>query len=422
MQEDVAQEFTNALDETGEGWAKTASGWWRQIGSGIKLGIPRALGQSRDDWAAERRAVAEAGALSIQQRQKAVAELTGAVGNGGEGLNNSEAADVLGVDEATVRRDRAETRHDAEPADAKVDGAREPKPEARHDAEPAKPKPTITLYTHKGEAVQYPEPQGKSTFNATPDVSISWAAWSWNPVTGCEHGCAYCYAREIATSARAAATYPVGFTPLFHHERLDAPANTSVPRSTDSAKRRVFVCSMADLYGRWVPKKWIDQVHAAELENPQWTYIHLTKFPKRYLDFPLPRTGWIGASVDEQKRVKLTEDAFRQIDGVALKWLSLEPLLAPLEFSDLSMFDWVVIGAQTATRQPTGVVPEFAPRFEWVMQIVAMARQAGCRIHMKPNLLGRVHPQSPGMELLDEYPEMDAALHRKPGTSAAEAA
>ncbi|MFE3651663.1 hypothetical protein [Streptomyces sp. NPDC057579] len=49
-------------------------------------------------------------------------------------------------------------------------------------------------------------------------------------------------------------------------------------------------------------------------------------------------------------------------------WLSLEPLREPLEFSDLPMFDWVVIGAQTETRQGEGddrkLVPAFAPPFE----------------------------------------------------------
>jgi len=118
----------------------------------------------------------------------------------------------------------------------------------------------------------------------------------------------------------------------------------------------------------------------------------------------LPSTGWIGASVDEQKRVSVTEQTFAQIEGVAVKWLSLEPLLGPLEFTDLSMFDWVVIGAQTETRQPSGVLPAFAPKFEWVLAIVDQARAAGCKVHMKPNLLGRVHAQSPGMELLNEYP------------------
>jgi Protein of unknown function (DUF5131) len=180
-------------------------------------------------------------------------------------------------------------------------------------------------------------------------------------VTGCRHGCDYCYARELATSERLRACYPVGFTPLFHHERPDAPANTAVPKDDDPAKRRVFVCSMADLYGRWVPKDWIEKVHASAIENPQWTYIHLTKFPNRYLDLELPPTAWIGASVDKQNRVKVTEEAFRQIEGVAVKWLSCEPLLGPVKFTDLSVFDWVVIGAQTQTNQPEGAVPAFAP-------------------------------------------------------------
>ena len=75
-----------------------------------------------------------------------------------------------------------------------------------------------------------------------------------------------------------------------------------------------------------------------------------------------PPTAWFGTSVDRQHRVKIAETAFRQIEGVAIKWLSLEPLLEPLIFSDLSMFDWIVIGAQSATEQPEGPVPAFSPR------------------------------------------------------------
>jgi protein gp37/ParB-like chromosome segregation protein Spo0J len=273
--------------------------------------------------------------------------------------------------------------------------------------EPVRPSPTmLTLRTHDGTPVMYPQPKSKAQFNRTTGEGISWAGWSWNPVTGCLHGCDYCYARELATKESYRNAYPVGFTPLFHHERLDAPANTPVPQGArGSDLERVFVCSMADLYGRWVPQEWIDAVHESELANPQWTYLHLTKFPDRYVGLTLPPSGWIGTSVDEQKRVRIAERAFSQIDGVAVKWLSLEPLREPLEFTDLSMFDWVVIGAQTETRQPDGTVRAFAPPFEWVARIVAQAREAGCKVHMKPNLMGQTGPGSPGMQLINEYPE-----------------
>ena len=116
---------------------------------------------------------------------------------------------------------------------------------------------TITLLTHLGKEVKYPKPKGKPTFNQTNE-QVSWAFCNRNPVTGCLHGCKYCYAREMAEMrASYRATYPVGFTPLFHHERLEAPANHTVPDKEEIKRRpplgRVFVCSMADLYGKWVP-------------------------------------------------------------------------------------------------------------------------------------------------------------------------
>jgi protein gp37 len=278
---------------------------------------------------------------------------------------------------------------------------------------PEREKPTqvmLTLRTHTGEEVPYPKPAAKATFNDTDSDGISWASWSWNPVTGCLHNCEYCYARAGATSERLKSAYPVGFTPLFHHERLDAPTNTTIPIAHRSEEtpcepdgcpyQRVFVCSMADLYGRWVPDEWIDQVHASMLAAPQWQYITLTKFPARYVGLEMPPGAWVGTSVDEQKRVRIAEDAFRQVDGGMVKWLSLEPLREPLEFTDLSVFDWVVIGAQTETYQPDGVVPAFAPPFDWVARIVAQAREAGCRVHLKPNLVNG----KPGMQLPDEYP------------------
>jgi protein gp37 len=325
----------------------------------------------------------------VDERRQVVAALTGA------GASSRAVAEALDVDQSTAVRDAAvmQSASDVGEVELPLNGT------AMHVASPG---PMLTLLTHTGEEVAYPEPRSQPTFNQTQGDGISWASWSWNPITGCLHGCVYCYAREIATNERTRHAFPVGFTPLFHHERLAAPRFTTIPEKyrDDPAFRRVFVCSMADLYGRWVPQEWIDAVHASMLASPQWEYLLLTKFPDRYVGLDFPPTSWVGTSVDEQKRVKIAERAFRKIEGVKVKWLSLEPLRQPLEFDDLSMFDWVVIGAQTETRQPDGVVTSFAPPFDWVARIYVKAKEAGCKVHIKPNC----YRSAPGLQWPDEYP------------------
>jgi protein gp37 len=273
--------------------------------------------------------------------------------------------------------------------------------------ETALSKTNVVLHTHLGAEVPYPLPKGKPHLTRTND-QVGWAGWTWNPVTGCLHNCPYCYAREMAHRPSYAPYYPVKFTPLFHHERLEAPRNTKVPEDVkhDQTLGRVFVSSMGDLFGKWVPDEWIEKVFAAAHGSPEWEYLFLTKFPQRYVGLDLPPTAWIGTTVDDQYRVKIAEEAFRKIQGVRVKWLSLEPLLAPLEFTDLSMFDWIVIGSQSATEQPDGAVQAFAPPFEWVARLTAQAHEAGCKVYQKPNLLGVTDPQHAGMKLIQEVPDL----------------
>lgn len=212
--------------------------------------------------------------------------------------------------------------------------------------------------------------------------SIEWAQWSWNPVTGCEHGCEYCYARDIAKRF-----YQHGFAPTLYPGRLACPANTKLPKGAENniGLRNVFATSMGDLFGKWVPKEWILAVLSRAANAPQWNFLFLTKNPARLTEFKFPKNAWVGTTVDTQARVKPAEKAFAKIDAT-VKFLSVEPLLEDLTFGHLDYFDWVIIGGGSRSSE----TDEYHPSRELVNHLHAQARAAGCKIYEKPNLLERI--------------------------------
>ena len=233
------------------------------------------------------------------------------------------------------------------------------------------------------EAEKEPEPEEPketvSKFNRTSDESIGWAAWTWNPVTGCKHGCPYCYARDIAKRF-----YPQGFEPTFHPDRLAAPINTPQiqPRyHLDVGYKGVFVCSMADLFGEWVPSEWITSVLDVVEATPQWNYIFLTKNPKRLIDIEWPDNAWVGTTVDCQSRVRPAEYAFERIQA-KIKFLSCEPLRERIVFRSLSMFHWVIVGAQSKSSGE----PAKQPLWDWVWTLTKQAYDHNCHVYWKKNL------------------------------------
>ena len=242
-------------------------------------------------------------------------------------------------------------------------------------------------------------PRGQTKFNSQSTDSIEWARWSWNPVTGCLHGCSYCYARDIADRF-----YPQGFVPTFIPERLDAPRNTPVPptATSDIGYGNVFTCSMADLFGKWVPREWIDAVLQSVNTNPQWNFLFLTKFPQRLAEFEFPDNAWVGTTVDAQARVKVAEKAFAQVKA-KVRWLSLEPLLEPLQFERLDLFDWLVIGGAS----PSNETPGWHPPLEWVADLEHQARAAGVRVYHKTNLYER-RREYPGASVAEPITIADA--------------
>lgn len=261
--------------------------------------------------------------------------------------------------------------------------------------EASKEKNWITLKEWE-EGERWHGGQSKTTMNEVNE-NIEWAAMSWNPVTGCLHNCNYCYAHDIANRF-----YPQKFQPSFLPERLNQPVNTKIPKprwTGDTGNNNVFTCSMADLFGKWVPQEWIEAVLSSIQDNPQWTFLLLSKFPVRMTKFTYPKNVWLGTTVDKQCTVEQAEKAFARIkqsgfDGIC--WLSCEPMLEKLTFSNLEMFDWVVMGGASRSTK----TPEHRPPFEDIVHLYNQARQSDCLIYQKTNLI-------PGMnddQRLREYP------------------
>jgi protein gp37/ParB-like chromosome segregation protein Spo0J len=213
--------------------------------------------------------------------------------------------------------------------------------------------------------------------NEQTGTAIEWARWSHNTVTGCLHDCPYCYARDIAERL-----YPQKFAPTFHPHRLAGPGHVAVPEiaKRDESYRNIFANSMSDLFGQWVPAEWIEATLEMARRNTTWNFLTLTKFPQRAAEFVFPKNVWMGTTVDAQARVDNAERAFAKIK-CDTKWLSLEPLLEPLVFKRLDLFQWVVIGGASASTK----TPAWVPPFDWLVNLHQAAREAGCRIYHKTN-------------------------------------
>ena len=197
---------------------------------------------------------------------------------------------------------------------------------------------------------------------------------TWNPVSGCLHGCRYCYASSIAIRFAGSKAYPAGFAPTFHEDELSRPSKWK-------KGRRIFVCSMADLFGNWVPDEWIGRVIDACKAAPQHTYFFLTKNPGRYEELKLKGiipdlpNFWYGSSVTKKN------DRFVYFERFGNWYLSIEPLLEDLgSFCSPVLPAWVVIGAETGVR-----TDKVTPRKEWIDNITAQL--PGVPVYMKPSLL-----------------------------------
>lgn len=184
---------------------------------------------------------------------------------------------------------------------------------------------------------------------------IDWTDYTWNPVSGCLHGCEYCYLKRLETR------FGFDMKPWFHQDRLKDLRKIKRPS-------KIFVCSSADLFGDWVEYNWIFKVIETCRHYSQHTFQFLTKNPKRYKDFRFPENCWIGTSVDTQSRLDSLYDADFPNHHSRTQFISFEPLLERLEFNyERCPVDWVIIGANSNTGAKK-------PPNEWADEIIVQCK------------------------------------------------
>ncbi len=238
---------------------------------------------------------------------------------------------------------------------------------------------------------------------------IGWCDITWNPVTGCSHvseGCRHCYAermamRRMAPEWKECVCYePFALEPRrwedvhCHPKRLDQPLRWRKPR-------RVFVCSMGDLFHEAVPDDFVVEVFDAMLATPQHTFLILTKRPGRARTMLTPRKArglpmlshhlntWLGVSVEDQATADERIPLLLQTPA-AVRFVSIEPMLGPVDLNkrecliDKRRFkltlgrylDWVILGGENGP----GARPMHP---DWVRSVRDQCQAAGVPLWFK---------------------------------------
>jgi protein gp37 len=185
----------------------------------------------------------------------------------------------------------------------------------------------------------------------TSQSRIEWTESTWNPVTGCTKispGCKNCYALDMSRRLKAmgAPGYKNGFQVAAHPERLRDPIKRRKPTT-------FFVNSMSDLFEKNIDFEFIDAVFETVSACPQHTFQILTKRAERMAVYAasrdIPHNAWLGVSVENRRHGVPRVEVLRNI-RVAVRFLSVEPLLEELGPLQLDGISWVIVGGESGPR------------------------------------------------------------------------
>ena len=216
-------------------------------------------------------------------------------------------------------------------------------------------------------------------------TGISWTNTTWSPTVGCDKisaGCDNCYAEAITRR------WGQEFNDIrLHHNRLNhVRLFRPIEKNGELVPRMVFVNSMSDLHHESIPDNFRHRVYDAIEGNAQTIFQILTKRPgpmrrflrERYGNRATPAHLWFGVSVEDnrvKKRIDLLRAA-KERHTVACAFLSIEPLIGPVEECDLSAMDWVLIGGESGPKCRD-------MKLGWLTTAIDKSRESGAAIWFK---------------------------------------
>ena len=232
-------------------------------------------------------------------------------------------------------------------------------------------------------------------------TKIAWATATWNPVTGCtpvSEGCDHCYAERLVH--RFKDNYPNGFQPTYHPQRLGTRVHWRMPR-------RIFLCSMGDLFHPSVKEHWVTTIFRIIESCPRHTFMVLTKRPERMRKHTWcwPDNLWAGVTVELAEHLNrldllTVEDGWTRTE-YPKRFLSCEPLLGPIPgiMRNGPNPDWVIVGCESGPgRRPMD--PDWAREIrdqcvENDVPFFLKQMDVGGKLVKMPELDGQVWAQRP---------------------------
>ena len=179
---------------------------------------------------------------------------------------------------------------------------------------------------------------------------IEWTGSTWNPITGCtkySDGCTNCYAEKMANRLKnmGLKKYENSFNLTLHYENIEDPLFMKKPQT-------IFVCSMSDIFHKDVPDEFILKLFEV-MNKAHWhTFQVLTKRAERIKELndsiTWTKNIWLGTTVESEK-VTHRIDYLRE-SGAYIKFLSIEPLLTPINDLKLKNIDWVIVGGESGAK------------------------------------------------------------------------